>query len=1142
MRSRVLRAALRGDGRAQLWLWLTIGAGAVAAAAAVGHGVLLARAIAAVFPGQGGGPVPGFILASSACVLALAAALWAGEVFGQRLAGRVRLALRDRLAAHLLALGPAYVEGERSGELAAVAVDGVESLDEYLSQYLPQVTLAAVAPAIVLAAVLLLDPLSALVLLLTAPLIPLFMWLIGTHAAGLAAQRWRELGWMSAHLLDMLQGLPTLKLFGRSRERAAEVAAVSARFGDLTMEVLRVAFLSAMTLELVASLSTAVLAVTIALRLLAGELAFAPALAVLILAPEFYQPLRALGQRRHAAMAGEEALGRIAAILETPAPTPARPHSCAPPRSPDGGAIVFEGVRFAYDGGARPALCGVDLRVEAGETVAIVGPNGAGKSTLGRLLLGFDRPDAGTVSAGGANLAALDPAAWRRRVAWVGQRPALFAGSVAANLRLARPDATDAELESAARAAGAHEFVAALPLGYATPVGPGGARLSGGERRRLAVARALLKDAPLVILDEPTAHLDAASEAAVQAGLRRTLEGRTAVLITHNPALLACAHRVVRLEAGRVVMGDGGSPRPPIPGGPRAEPRPACSTDCREGPSQPAPVMPRPPSGSLTPARRLLALAAPYRGAFALAALLGFATVGSSVGLTATSSYLIARAALMPPIAALNVAIVGVRFFGIARALLRYAERYVAHRATFRLLAGVRGWFFAAVEPLAPAGLVDTRGGDLLARAVGDVETLEQLYLRVLSPPLVALLTAALTGALLAAFDARVALAVLCLQLLAGAGLPLLARRLARRPAAEAAAARAELTATAVEALQGLPDLLALGAEDALRARLAGQGRRLAAAQQRQANLRGLSAALTGALGRLAAVAAVVLAVPAVGAGELDGVFLALLALTAMASFEAVAPLAGAVQGAEASLAAARRLFAVTDTPPPVGDEPAASPAPRDASVEIAGLSFRYPGAARPVLRDVCARVGGGERLLVLGPSGAGKSTLAALLLRFWDGYAGSIKVGGHDLRAYRADDVRRLFGVVAQDTHLFNGTVRENLLLARPGAAGAELDAVCRRARFDAVLARLPEGYDTRLGEGGAALSGGERQRLAIARALLKDAPILLLDEPTAHLDADAEREVLAALKELERGRTTILISHRPAASDGADAVLRLP
>ncbi|NTV63127.1 MAG: thiol reductant ABC exporter subunit CydD, partial [Oscillochloris sp.] len=1136
---------LAADRRARLWLWATIGAGGLGAAAAVGMAALLASAIGRVFLAGAGLREVGPALAGVAGLATLRALLvWLGELCGQRLASRVKQALRQQLVADLLERGPAYSAGERSGELATTLVEGVEALDEYLSQYVPQMTLAGLAPLIVLAFVLPTDLLSGLVLLCTAPLIPLFMWLIGTQAQEHTARRWGELGRMSAHFLDTLQGLTTLKLFGRSREQLEGVAAISARFGELTLEVLRIAFLSSLALELIASLSTAVLAVEIALRLMYGRMEFAPALTLLILAPEFYLPLRLLGQRHHAAMAGKEALRRIGEVAggggqgatgegQATGSEDAQPVASGHPLPASG--LHIRSLTYAYAEGARPALRGVDLELPAGQTLALAGPNGAGKTTLAWLLLGFLTPDAGEIWLSGRRLAATPLPEWRRQLAWVSQHPALFAGSVAENLRLARPTASDAELERAARAAGAHDVIMALPQGYQTPIGAGGARLSGGQRQRLAIARALLKDAPLVIFDEATAHLDPQSEAEVQAGLRSLLHGRSALVIAHSPRVLAEADLVVRMEAGRVVGEQSGGPPIDV----RAQQQPSTmlgEQTCMSGAAAaPLAGCAATEGADGRPAlRRLLALVRPYWRSFALALLLGFATVGSSVGLMATSAFLIAQSALMPSIALLNVPIVGVRFFGIARGLFRYAERYVSHRATFQLLAGVRSWFFATVEPLAPAGLIDRQGGDLLARAVGDVETLEQLYLRVLSPPLVALLVALLTAGILLAFGARLALALLAVQLLAGVLLPLLIRRFSRHPAGVAVAERAGLLATLVEAIQGMPDLLALGAEQALLARVRGQSAALALAQERLAGLRGLANGLVGLLSQLAALAVLLLAIPLVRGGQIDGVYLALLALTSVASFEALTPLATALQSLELSLAAARRLFAIADTPAQIAHEPERSPAPQDAAVEFAGVSFTYPGADRPVLRDVRTRVAPGQRLLIVGPSGIGKSTLTSLLLRFWEGYTGSIRVGGHDLRAYRAEDVRRMIGVVAQETHLFQGTVLDNLRLARPEASEAEIALACRRARFDQVLARLPESYATWLGERGVGLSGGERQRLAIARALLKDAPILVLDEPTAHLDAEAEREVLAALAELQQGRTTLLISHRPEAQAG--------
>ncbi|WP_216361474.1 thiol reductant ABC exporter subunit CydD [Candidatus Chloroploca asiatica] len=528
------------------WLWVTIALGALTAVVAVGQAVLLSRVIAQVFLGGADlADVQALLLGLVALALLRAALSWAGEMTGQRLASLVKQALRERVLTHLVALGPTFVRGERSGELANTTLGGVEALDEYLSQYLPQVTLAALMPLIVLVFVLPFDPLSGLVLMLTAPLIPLFLWLIGSLAKELTARQWVDMSRMSAHFLDTLQGLTTLKLFGRSRERLKEVATISAQFGDVTMQVLRIAFLSAFALELIASLSTAIIAVEIGLRLLYGRMAFEPALTILILAPEFYLPLRLLGQRHHAGMAGKEALGRIEAILATPVAVPPSPMRQALPTNGD---LELKGVSFAYDHGARPVLHQFDLRLPAGQTVALVGPSGVGKSSVAALLMGFVQPDEGSISVGGVPLTEVDLGAWRQQVAWVSQHPALFYGSVAENLRLARPDASDEALEVAARAAGAHAFITALPQGYATPIGEGGTRLSGGQRQHLALARALLKDAPFVILDEPTSHLDPASELEVRTALRELLRGRTALIITHSASLLAEVDHVVQLE------------------------------------------------------------------------------------------------------------------------------------------------------------------------------------------------------------------------------------------------------------------------------------------------------------------------------------------------------------------------------------------------------------------------------------------------------------------------------------------------------------------------------------------------------------------------------------------------------------------
>lgn len=548
------------DGRLlrQAWLAraaliLTVGLGFLAGVAMVGQALLLSQVVHRVFMAgatlKDAGPL---LLGVVALSLLRAGFVWGSEVSAGQIASRVKDELRQRLAAHLVALGPAYSREERSGELTNTLVEGVEALDAYFRQYLPQLALAALVPLAVLAFVFPLDWVSGLVLLLTAPLIPLFMILIGSAAEALTQRQWTSLSRMSAHFLDVLQGLTTLKLLGRSRQQVQTIAQVSERFRETTMGVLRVTFLSALALEMVATISTAVVAVQIGLRLLYGHLAFQEAFFVLLLAPEFYLPLRTLGARFHAGMTGAAAARRIFEVLEIePAGPPAGVKAM-------GEAPLFRSqiqladVHYAYEGGGRPALQGFSLELKAGQTVALVGPSGAGKSTVAHLLLRFLEPDRGAITVDGRPLSGMDAAAWRAQVAWLPQRPYLFHGTVADNIRLARPEAGMEEVIGAARLAHADGFVAGLPQGYDTVIGERGARLSGGEAQRIALARAFLKDAPLVILDEATAHLDPEIEDLLGESIDRLLAGRTALIIAHRLGTVARADRIVVMEAGRV--------------------------------------------------------------------------------------------------------------------------------------------------------------------------------------------------------------------------------------------------------------------------------------------------------------------------------------------------------------------------------------------------------------------------------------------------------------------------------------------------------------------------------------------------------------------------------------------------------------
>jgi thiol reductant ABC exporter CydD subunit len=528
---------------------------------------LLASAISAVFPGEGDlAALRPFLLGMAGAAALRAAAAWGQEVVAQRFSGSVRRAVRDRLLRHVLALGPRFAAGERAGELANTVVGGVDVLDPYLAQYLPQARLAVVVPLLVWMAVLRADALSALVLLLTFPLIPLFMWLVGGAAEVRTRRQWVTLSRLAARFLDSVQGLPTLLAFGRAEDEAGSIARASEGHREVTMGVLRVAFVSAFALEALATLGTAVVAVQVGLRLLYGRVAFREALFVLVLAPEFYRPLRVLGTAFHAGMAGKEGARRIAEVLAVPGPMAAPgveearggtgqngvPPRCIPrPGAPP--SIRFEDVRFAHDGPGAPALDSFSLALPPGATVALVGPSGAGKTTVADLLLRFQEPSGGSITVDGAPLGDLAPEAWRRRVAWVPQRPRLFHGTVRQNVALARPGAPEQAFVEAAARSRLDAVLRALPRGWETPVGEGGERLSGGEAQRVALARAFLKDAPVLVLDEPTAHLDPESESAVVEAIEELRHGRTVLLIGHRLATVAAADRVAVVVAGRVV-------------------------------------------------------------------------------------------------------------------------------------------------------------------------------------------------------------------------------------------------------------------------------------------------------------------------------------------------------------------------------------------------------------------------------------------------------------------------------------------------------------------------------------------------------------------------------------------------------------
>ncbi len=549
MGRRLLRVARPG----LLFLALAVGCGLLGGLATIVQWSAFAAIVARAFlGGEGLAALRGSFLLFLGAVAIRALLAWAREVLAQIGATRATDALRAQFVAQMQRLGPARLRQERTGAIVASATGGIDRLEPYFARFLPQSALSQLVPLIVAAAVWPRDWASAILLLATAPVLPILMILVGTYTEERIARQWLALTRLKAAFLDAIQGLPTIRTLGQTALGLERVARQSEWFRERTMRALRYAFLSSFVLEFITSVAIALVAVTLGLRLLAGGLAFEPAFLVLLLAPEFYRPLRELGTHHHAGMEGKAAAEGIFALLDQPVPDEHAVGTGVP-----GGAaaplVTLRDVRYTYPGAEGPALAGVTLRLVPGERVALVGPSGAGKSTIVNLLLGFLVPERGVIAADGHPLSDFSAEAWRERVALVPQRPYLFAGSVLDNLRLARPDATLAEAQTAAVLAGADEFVAALPQGYDTALGEGGARLSKGQAQRIAIARAFLKDAPVLILDEPTAHLDPTSEAQVRDALERLAAGRTTLIVAHRFGMVRGADRIVVLDGGRVV-------------------------------------------------------------------------------------------------------------------------------------------------------------------------------------------------------------------------------------------------------------------------------------------------------------------------------------------------------------------------------------------------------------------------------------------------------------------------------------------------------------------------------------------------------------------------------------------------------------
>jgi ATP-binding cassette subfamily C protein CydCD len=1144
--------------------------GLVAVAVGIARLALLGWLLGRVLAGEPLAALLGPVALVAGVIVLRGALEYARTMLAHHTAARVQARLREVLYDQVTALGPAHFTRARTGDVILSLVEGIQQLEVYFGQYLPQVFVAALTPPLIFAAVAFVDLPIALVMLVAAAvtLLAPSLWHRRDAAASLARQQ--AYAAFGAEFLDAIQGLATLKAFGQSGARARMLEEKAGALHRSTMWVLGSNTLTRGITDTGIAVGAAVALGWGAWRVRAGEMDLTALLVILMLGVEVFRPLRELRVLLHQGMLGLSAARGIVALLEArplvrdaaAAPAGAGPSAAGAALDP---TVTFEDVRFSYPGDRRPAHDGLHFAVRAGERVGIVGPSGSGKSTVARLLLRFYDPDRGRVLVGGRDVRDLPLDALRGRIAVVNQDTCLFHGTVEDNLRMGKPGATPAELEAAARAANAHEFIAALPRGYQTVVGERGVRLSGGQRQRIAIARALLRDAPILVLDEALSSVDAESEAVIQEALDRLMRGRTTLIFAHRLSSVIDADRILALDQGRVVesgthgelmarggvyaalmagqtLGAGGGAAivaDRLPAAARRSGDDGAGGEAREA-AEPADAILRGETlGWADVLRTLLGMTRGYRTRLSVTFVLGVARVAALIGVGVLSSLIVLALKRGEP---LGGWLVGLAIAAPLAGILHWAESWLAHDVAYRLLADMRLAMFRTLDALAPAYLARRRTGDLVGVATHDIELIEYFFAHTIAPAFVAVLVPAAVLATLAAFGWPLGAALLPFFAYAALSL-VVGRRRIDRLSSRARAVSGELNAHAVDSVQGLAEIVAFqhvrarGREFAAKAGEYARARMpLLADLALQSSLQEIATGLGGL-----AVAATGAALAA--AGALDPGVLPLLTVLAMSSFVPVWEIAQVGRQLADTLGATRRVHAVHAEPVPVRDGPGVPSGSAAAAPALAmdGVTFAYPGRRRAALAEVSFAVPAGSTVALVGPSGAGKTTVAHLFLRFWDPRAGVVRMNGHDLRRLPLDELRRRIALVAQDTYLFNDTLRNNIALARPSAREAELRAAVDRAALAEFVTSLPEGLDTVVGERGAQLSGGQRQRVAIARAFLKDAPILILDEATSHLDALSEAAVRSALDLLARDRTTVVIAHRLSTVRHADLIVVL-
>ena len=1084
------------------------------------------------------------------------------ESVANRLGSAVKATFRERALEHMFKLGVQHKE--RHGDVIHMLTDGLEQVDAYVARYIPQILYAIMIPLIMGIAIVDTLPIIGIILIITVPLIPFFMILIGKQADRLNKEQWERMSFLSGHFLDVLQGITTLKLFGRAKDQIKVIGRLSEEFKDSTLRVLRVAFLSALVLELVSTISTALIAVYLGLTLLDGEISFFSAFFILLLAPEFYTPFRQLGAAFHTGMAGKTSILKYEEFMNRQ------------PSQPIGGQSQFKGnvqaieikdLTFTYED-SENGVQHISLEAKRNSPIMLVGESGAGKSTIAHIIGGFLTAPKGSVTIDGLDLCDIDIEWWRQQITYVSQHPHIMKGTLREVLSFGM-DVSDKEILDACKEVQLLDVISRHADGLDAVIGEGGLGLSGGERQRVALARAFLRKGQVLILDEVTAHLDVKTEAIISSAIKRLMDNKIVIIIGHRLQTMHWASTLYVLKHGHIIQQGSYAKLLSVDGyfkdlvtsglgefsstiEEQLKTEKSFSLEHREEidnsicvDNQDAYVLGQDtiqtPEVSTSKTgiqgwKLLFTVLSPAKWSLVLALIFTFLTVFMNVGLLTVSAWLLASAALQPGLTYLSLAIVGVRFFGVSRAVCRYFERYTSHRMAFQGLYGLRVWFYAHLEPLAPAILKRFGAGDMLGRIMGDIEVLQFFYLRTLIPPAAAITLTILVAYGVSTIDNSLVAPIVLAAFILGLVLPLVVYAHNKQSLTAIGPQQGEYKSLLSDTMDSLEDVISYGNEQLVYDRI--QHMMSTVDANKGIIERGMNLGNTLFLGGVQ-ITVVIVAILAANAltGAWASVMVAVAAIGTQAWFEALQPMIAAVHHGAESKVATSRLIALADEPIPVVEPNAPKPFNANREITFTDVSFGYD-AHRRIYEHLRLDIKQGQSIAIVGASGSGKTTLFNMLERLYV-YSGSIHVGDVELKDISIDTWRNALGTITQDTYIFHASFEDNIRLARPDASEADLEYAIDCASLRSVVERLPDGIHTIVGSGGHGLSGGERQRVALARLFLRKPQVVLLDEPLEGLDQVTRKALHRDLMEYVQDKTCLYITHQLEGLEHMDRIL---